>query len=235
MRGPTRIILLAISVVCMFAFTAASASATKVKTGSGAAGTEVSAALTSPFASFTPDSGTSSVTVECKKSTAKGPWPPDTQDKPSTINTVTEAGGSVADDLTTTPTFTECTTAGAATTVATNSTNGLWSGDWQVLNNATSPWNEYEIGVPKGGAVISITGTSCKITVSPKEASSVTGYYKNGSATTESSVAINEEIPFEVTTGCEPLGLTNADSPAAYHGIYSISAQAGAGGVIEEF
>lgn len=219
--------------IALVAFTAAPALATGVKAASGI-GTAVKGKLTSPFASFTPDSGTGAITVECKASSLAGGWPPDVENKPSTVNTTEAAGGSVADDLTTTPTFGECTTAGAATTVATNSTNGRWSVDWQVMNNVTSPWNTFEFGIPKAAATISITGTTCVITFSSKEATSVSGFYTNGSASTASRVAVNEEIPFEVTSGCAALGLENKDSPVAFHAIYAISDQTSTVGVIEE-
>lgn len=206
--------------------------------------------VTGTESTFTPENGSFPVTVKCAASETSGETPSGTlpesgppfynNNPHSTANTSALAGGSVLANLAT-PTFTDCASAeGVETKVLANETNGKWSIDWNVLNSEASPWTVAAIGVPKAGAVITLTIPEhvCHLTVDPETAQGVVGYWENGTSTTESKLYINEQVFFAATAAtlpvCEAFGIPNADSPAVFRASYTVADSAGEG-VIEKW
>ena len=236
-----------IAPLALVAFAAAPALATEVTP----AKTEFKAKLvTGTKSEFRLENGTGA-TVTCEASTTSGTTPSSTEpvsgppfynnNPPSTTNTSEKAGGSVLANLVK-PTFTTCTSPASATTVTTNETNGKWSIDWNVLNDAAAEWTTAAIGVPKAGAVIKLEASSkvCELTVDPETAQGVVGYWENGTTTTESKLYINEQVFYAPTAStkanCETIigsGVV-ADSPAVFRSSYTIEDAAGAG-IIERW
>jgi hypothetical protein len=126
--------------------------------------------------------------------------------------------------------------------VTTNSTSGKWSIDWNVLNSKASPWTTAALGIPKSGAVISLTAGAekCELTIDPETAQGVIGIWENGTKAAPSKLLINEQVFYGPTaatkTVCEgpTFGIKASDSPAAFKAAYTIE-NAAKEGLIEEF
>jgi hypothetical protein len=206
-------------------------------------------------ATFTPANGTSGLVVVCKASSTefKTPsnlrpltGPPLNNNNPHTA-AIPQAGGSVLSSIAN-PTFTECSSvAGVTTSVATNSTAGKWSLDWNVLNaaGAGNEWTTAAIGVPKSGAVITLTvaGQSCLLTVDPENAQGIIGYWHNGKnevvapkGKEASALLINEQVFYGANATCEaePFNIKTEDSPAVFRATYLIE-NAAKEGVVEKY
>ncbi|HEY5046022.1 MAG TPA: hypothetical protein VII53_09215 [Solirubrobacteraceae bacterium] len=234
-----------VSVFGVMAFAVAPAVATTV-TPSGAAGVEFKANLAATTsATFTPENGIFAASITCTVSHATGftpsntkpvAGPPFNNSNPSNVVPSKLAGGSVLTNLSS-PSFETCSTPGVTTTTVTsNSTNGKWSLNLNVLNSAAAPWTTAAIGVPKAGATITLVAgaNTCVLTVNPENAQGVLGYYENGTATTASTAFINNQMFFAPTAAtkavCEAiLGAAGLESPAVFRATYKIATAAGEG------
>jgi hypothetical protein len=113
--------------------------------------------------------------------------------------------------------------------VTPKTTNGTWT--FAAFRNATSaPFTS--IAVPKEAATIEYTvaGTTCKITVSPTQASSVFDEWTNGTATTASTDTVDGQIAFtnNGAATCE------GESPAQLEATYSVVVNGTAEGPVIE-
>jgi len=214
-------LLAVLAAMVAMAFSAAESFATEI--------TPAATAITvsSTETRFLPNNAFAENGVVCTASTGKAKTPEVgtlklNQNKTS-IGTFSKGPGSVNFDFTEPPTFTGCKVENLSTgkevapaAVATNSTNGQWSLG-VVQFQAAEEKNDIRaglIGVPKAGAKITITGSTCVLTVSPNEASAVSGTWTNGtnSTTAPSTVKVDSQIPTGLGTGapkeaCEALGL----------------------------
>jgi hypothetical protein len=236
-----------LAALAVTAFAAAPALATEVTPASSAFTAKLVAGTS---ATFTPENGSFAVTVSCEASSTTGTTPSSTlpmsgppffNNRPASNPPSLLAGGSVLANLAT-PTFTTCTSApGVTTSVATNSTNGKWSIDWNVLNSQASPWTTAAVGVPKAGAAITLTaGTeTCVLTIDPETAQGVIGYWQNGAANAASKLFVNEQVFYAPTaatkTVCEgaTFKIKASDSPAAFKAAYNVVKTGTEEGIIE--
>ena len=233
-----------VSVFAVMAFAAAPALATVVTP----AATEFKANLAATTsATFTPENGMfAGGSISCAVSHATGFTPSaaapavNNNNKSNAVPSKL-AGGSVLTNLST-PSFETCTTPGVTTTtVVSNSTNGKWSLNWNVLNSAAAPWRTAAIGFPKAGATITLEvgGAKCVLNVDPENVQGVLGFWENGTAAIASTAFINNQMFFEPTAAskveCEAiLGATGLLSPAVFRATYKIATATGEG-IKEEY
>jgi hypothetical protein len=227
-------LIAALAAVAAMALTASTALATTI----APAATNVQA--TSTETRFLPNNAFSDLAVICKKTGGARLTTPEegalkkNQNK-TAVGTRSAGPGSVNTVFTEAPTFEECevrnlktgeTVAGA--TVATNEANGRWEFSGLQLEAAKAENDKRVglIGVPKAAATISVTGTTCVLTVSPEESSVVSGEWTNGtnSTTAPSTIRVDEQLAFTQTAGCAAFGLV---SPAQFEANYSVKVEAG--------
>ncbi|MBA3866010.1 MAG: hypothetical protein H0X42_06645 [Solirubrobacterales bacterium] len=189
---------------------------------------------------FLPNNAFSELAVVCKATSGGKLTTPEegalkkNQNKTG-VGTFSAGPGSVNTVFTETPKFEKCEVLNLKTgktelaaTVSTNETNGKWEFSG-VEFEAAKEENDKRvglIGVPKGAATISLTGTTCVLTVSPEESSVVSGEWTNGtnSTTAPSTIRVDEQLAFSQTAGCAAFGLV---SPAQFEATYNVTVEAG--------
>jgi hypothetical protein len=179
---------------------AASASATKV-TPSNTAQTATLAA--GSLAEFKPNNAFNPFWTVCEESEAKFTTPNSAVNENNINRTAvgkfSSGPGSVTANLTAPPTFNKCSVvfegapvAGAEAT--TNANNGNWS---VAVEGLGTTGGIVGIGVPKAGAVITVPGTECRVTVSPNQSSVVMARYTNATSSllVDGQIALEENAP----------------------------------------
>lgn len=220
--------IVAIVAMLALALGASSASATRITPAN-----ENIKATNSGTTKFIPENAFAETSIQCKKSTVTGTTP--TQVEPATQNNTNRTGtgtrstgpGSVIMPIT--PTFEECgvyTWNGTAWVekVAATTTVSTANGNWTfaaLRAEAAKEANDMNIaafGVPKAGASIefNIGLGPCTITVSPADASAVTGIWTNNNP---SSVKVDGQIRFTDAAGCSGF---NTGNPAQFEATYTV-------------
>lgn len=234
-KKPVGLMLIAaLAAVAAMALTATTALATTI----APAATKVHA--TSTETRFLPNNAFGKLAVVCKETGGGKLTTPEegalkkNQNKTG-VGTFSAGPGSVNTVFTEAPTFKGCEVRNLETgktelgaTVATSEANGRWEFSGLQLEAAKEENDKRVglIGVPKAGAVISLTETTCELTVSPEESSVVSGEWTNGtnSTTAPSTIRVDEQLAFGQTAGCAAFGLV---SPAQFEATYKVTVEAG--------